>query len=283
MTIRGWLLSVCVWGLFLASTENAVAAQTYTFGVVPHRSAVLTAQYWNPIVDYVGKKTGISLQLEISRGPTLNANAIERGDYDFSFSYLIFRPKALAQNYQVFLRPRSGEIRSQIVTLARSPYKTLADLKGQEVAFPSKSGFVAYILPMDHLLRNNINIVPVFGGNQEGVLGQLKVGQVLAAGVSSQVMVAFAARENLSYKVLWESPPYHDLPISVHPRVPKSLVEKVQSALAGMSVDPEGKKILEEVAQLIGLKPPLGFVKSSPADYQNFVDFYRDTLVKDME
>lgn len=37
--------------LFLFLTVSAWA-ETYSFGVLPQRSAMLTAQYWNPILDY---------------------------------------------------------------------------------------------------------------------------------------------------------------------------------------------------------------------------------------
>lgn len=279
--MRNTLLAVS--SLLFMSMAKLVVAQTYSFGVVPHRSAVLTAQYWNPLLDYVGAKAGVTLQLEIARSTTANAAAVEQGNYDFSYSYLMFRPKALSQKYRVILQPRGGEIRSQIVTLENSSLKSLKDLEGREVGFPSRSGFIAYALPMDNLLRQKITVKPVFGGNQEGILGQLMAGQVVAVGVSSQVMKAFAAREKLSYRVIWESRPFDDLPIAVHPRIPAGTVSKIQAAFIAMSNDPEGIKILEASAQAVGQKPPYGFIKSSPADYRHFVDFYRNTLVKDLE
>ena len=43
------------------------AAESYSFGVIPQRSAVLTAQYWNPILDYAGRKAGVELLLKVAR------------------------------------------------------------------------------------------------------------------------------------------------------------------------------------------------------------------------
>ena len=37
------------------------AGMAYSFGVLPQRSATLTAQYWNPILMYVGDKCGCLL------------------------------------------------------------------------------------------------------------------------------------------------------------------------------------------------------------------------------
>jgi phosphonate transport system substrate-binding protein len=223
-----------VFFLLLATT---VVADTYNFGVVPHRSALLTAQYWNPILDYVGKKSGITLHLQVSKSIADNITSIDEGAFDFSYSYQFLRPKAQTQKYKVILRPLGLKIRSQIVALNHSGILTLDDLQGSVVGFPGKNAFIAYALTMDFLLRNKITVTPVFGGNQEGILGQLKAGQVIAAGVSSQVMEAFALRENIDYRVLWESEPFYDLPIAAHPRIPASITQKIPSTFIAMVHD----------------------------------------------
>lgn len=266
-------------GLWLATAT--AQAETYSFGVLSQRSAVLTAQYWNPILAYVKQKTGIDLDLKVARTAPESNDAIERGEYDFVYSNTIFQPRMATANYQVILRPRDEAITGQIVTLQDSPIQSLKDLAGKEVGFPSLAAFVGYAVPMDQLLRQGISITPVFGGNQEGIMGQLKAGRVVAAGVNNRVMKAFAARENLNYRILWESSPFLNLPISAHPRVPKSIMVSVRTALDGMDLDPAGIKILEASAQAVGQPAPLGFRAASRADYQSYTDFYKQTLVTD--
>lgn len=265
-----------------ALLSGPAAAETYSFGVLSQRSAVLSAQYWNPILDYVKQRTGIDLQLKLARTAPESNEATERGDYDFVYSNTIFLPKMAGANYQVILRPREEAITGQVVTLADSPIRSLKDLDGREVGFPSQAAFVGYAVPLDGLLRQGIKVTPVFGGNQEGIMGQLKAGRVVAAGVNNQVMKAFANRENLQYRVLWESQPYHNLPIAVHPRVPKAIAESVRKTIDGMENDPTGKAVLEATAKVIGQKPPYGFNASSQEDYRNYIDFYKHTLVKDI-
>ncbi|MBS4097380.1 MAG: phosphate/phosphite/phosphonate ABC transporter substrate-binding protein [Sulfuricella sp.] len=274
---------LCAAFSLFAGVPAALAQTPYSFGVLSQRSAVLTAQYWNPILEYVAHKSGVPLQLKITRtAPESNA-AIARGEYDFVYSNTIFLPATAIPGYQVILRPKADTISAQIVTLEDSSVKKLADLQGMVVGFPSKAAFVGYAVPMDRFLRLDIQVTPAFGGNQEGIMGQLKAGKVIAAGVNSQVMRAFAARENLRYRVLWESEGYHNLPISAHPRLPKSDVEAVRKILAEMDKDPEGTRILESSAQIIQQKPPFGFLPSSQHDYHNYIDFYKTTLVKDIE
>jgi len=188
-----------------------------------------------------------------------------------------------AANYQVILRPRDEAITGQIVTLASSKIRTLKDLVGKEVGFPSPAAFVGYAVTMDQLQRQGVAVTPVFGGNQEGIMGQLGAGRVAAAGVNGQVMKEFASRENLKYRVLWESVPFLNIPVAVHPRVPKAVVDAVRHAIDGMDVDPEGQKVLETSAKAIGQKPPYGFSTSKPDDYRSYVEFYRHTVMKEFK
>lgn len=266
----------------LLATQLA-CAETYSFGVISQRSAVLTAEYWNPILAYVQQKTGVTLALKVARTAPESNDATEKGEYDFVYSNTIFLPKMAHANYQVILRPHAEAITGQIVTLADSPIKSLKDLVDREVGFPSQAAFVGYAVPMDQLLRRDIRVKAVFGGNQEGIMGQMKVGRVAAAGVNNQVMKAFAHRENLQYRVLWESVPFHNLPIAVHPRVPAKVVTAVKSTIHAMDRDTEGKKILEMTAKIVGESPPFGFLASSPVDYKSYTDFYKSTLVQDIK
>jgi phosphonate transport system substrate-binding protein len=133
---------------------------------------------------------------------------------------------------------------------------------------------------MNALLQAGIQVKPVFAGNQEGIMGQLKAGRVIAAGVNSQVMRDFARRENVRYRVLWTSEDYLNLPISAHPSVPKEIVAAVREAFLNMARDPAGMKILETSAALIQQKPPYGFVPADDREYENYRSYYKTTLVK---
>lgn len=260
---------------------SAAAADRLSFGVLSQRSAVLTAQYWNPILDYVQRRTGVLLALKVARSASESNEAIEQGLYDFVYANTIFHPNMAAANYRVILRPLDEAIAAQIVTLEDAPVRTLHDLDGKEVGFPSPLSFVGYAVPVDHLLRIGVNVRPVFGANQEGIMGQIKAGRVQAIGVNSQVMKAYAARENMRYRVLWESAPFLNLPIAVHPRVPKAVAGAVRDAIDGMEHDAEGLRILAATAEVIGQKPPYGFHASCPADYRAYTEFYNHALLRD--
>lgn len=265
----------------LVAPPRAAAAEVLSFGVLSQRSAVLTAQYWNPIFDYVERRTGVKLMLRIARSAPESNDEIEKGSYDFVYSNSIFLPRMAQADYRVILRPCSAPITGQIVTLRDSPLRSLADLQGKELGFPSADAVLGHAVPMDHLLREGIAVTPVYGANQEGIMGQLKAGRVLAAGVNSELMKTFATRENIAYRVLWESKPYYNLPIAVHPRVPKGAAEAVRKAIDGMEEDAEGLRILKAASGTVGQKAPYGFCASGPSDYLNYVLFYKNTRLKE--
>lgn len=263
--------------LLLALAASALAqAPTYSFGVLPQRTAVLTAQYWNPILDYAGRKAGVTLQLATRRSSQEYSEAEARGEFDFVYNNHIFAPShAAAAAYRVIARMAGKPIQSQIVVPEASPLHSLKELDGREVGFPNRNGFTGYAAPMSALVLAGVTVKPVFGGNQEGVMAQLRAGTIPAAGVNSRVMHEYAARENFKYRALWTSEDYLDLPVASHPRVPVQVAQAVQEALVGMAADAEGRKILAASAAVIKQEPPWGFVKAQDADYRNQGEVYR--------
>jgi phosphonate transport system substrate-binding protein len=255
--------------------------QPYAFNVLNQRSVALTSQYWNPILIYVSKKSGVPLELRLAR-TTKEANALaEQGTYHFLYTNHFFTPERDRLGYRVIARPAGPGIRGQLAVPADSPIKTLQELNGKEVAFASPDAFAAYWLPMDALLKGKVNVKPVFTANQEAGLAQLKVGTVAAAGVNDQIIQRYARREGFEYRLLWNSELYNDLCIMASSKVPPAKVAAVRDALIGMMNDPEGRKVLEAGADLLKItKDHLGFSAATDRDYDNYRAFYKKTLVK---
>ena len=250
-------------------------AQTYSFGVLPLRNAVLTARYWNPILDYVGGKCGVTLELGTRKSALEYSDAEARGEFDFVHSFHISAPSHAAAAYRVIARMAGEPIYSQIVAPETSAVRSLRELQDREVGLANKNGIFGYAAPMYALIRARIRVTPVFGGNQEGSMAQLRAGQVSAAGVNSRVMREYAARENFNYRVLWSSEPYLDIPVAVHPRVPARVAKAVREALIGMAADAEGLKTLATSAAAIKQDKPWGFVAADDAGYRNQREVYR--------
>jgi len=261
--------------LYLFLAASAAAETTHSFGVLPQRSATLTAQYWNPILKYVGEKCGLKLELGVKKSAEEFSEAEAKGEFDFVFSNHIFIPDHAAAAYRVMVRAAGEPIHGQIVVPDTSAVKKLQELNGRETGFPSKNAFVAYAAPMSALLLAGVTVTPVFGGNQEGVMAQLRAGSIPAAAVNSRVMKEYSARENFRYRVLWTSEPYLEIPVAVHPRVAEPVAKAIRDALIGMSHEAEGLKMLKASAAIIKQQGPFGFVPAQDADYKNQREVYR--------
>jgi phosphonate transport system substrate-binding protein len=265
----------------LLNSPGAAAQQkAYTFNVLNQRSIALTAQYWNPILTHVSKKSGVPLELKLAK-TAQEGNAIaEKHGYDFLYTNHFFTPERDRLGYKVIARPAGEGIRSTIVVPEDSPIQTLHDLSGKDVAFVSPDGFAGYWLPMDALLRAKVKINVVFTGNQEASSAQLRVNKVAAAGVNSSILQRYARRESFNYRALWTSEIYQDLCIMASPKVPADKVAAVRAAFIGMIKDPEGRQVLEAGADLLKSTGDLGFVAAENKDYDNYRKFYRTTQVK---
>lgn len=269
--------------LLALTTAQATAGETRSFGVLNQRSAVLTAKYWNPILQYVSHKAGVPLELKMGKTAPETSAMIGRSEFDFVYSNTIFTPLNAPAGYKVFARPIEPAIQGQIVVPENSPIQTLNELDGKEVGFPSIAAFVGYAVPMNALLHAGANATPVFAGNQEGIMGQMKAGRIMAAGVNSSVMRDYGRRENYRYRVLWASEDYFNLPISAHPRIPEKETAAVRGAFLGMARDPEGLKVLKASADVIKQQPPYGFMEADDKDYQNYYQYFKTTLVRDCD
>lgn len=269
---------------FLCTVLSGTAAHAQqsplSFGVVSQRSAVLTAQYWNPILQYVSRISGVPLEMKLAKTGGDHAAMVGRGEFDFIYSNHNFTSQNDAVGYSVFARPLGGSMRGQLIVPAESPLRSIADLQDKTVVFPSSTAFAGYHVPMDALLRAGVQVHPQFAGTQEGALGQLVAGRAQAAGVNSEVARSFASQQKFHYRVLWSSEEFLGIPLSAHPAVPKTRREAVRDAFLNMAHDPEGQRILKQGAALVGDSPPYGFVAASNQDFDNIRRLYRHGLAQ---
>lgn len=265
----------------LAMHSPGVAAQqAHAFYVLNQRSVALAAQYWNPILTHVSRKSGVPLELKLAKTAQEGNARAEKGEYDFLYTNHFFTPERDRLGYKVIARPAGPGIRAQIVVPQDSPVHTLQDLRGKDVAFVTPDGFTGYWLPLDALLKAKVKVNVVFAGNQEASSAQLKINKVAAAGVNSTIMERYARRESFEYRALWTSEIYQDLCIMANARVPNDEVAAVRAAFVNMVKDPEGRQILDAGAELLKSEGELGFVAAENRDYDNYRRFYRTTQVK---
>lgn len=223
MLVRWYHFIVVVASWWVMSGAHAEAEAPLGFGVINQRSVSLTAQSWNPILNYVGKKAGVPLVLKMGKTAPETTAMTVRGEHAFAYTNHMFTAERDRIGYKVILRMKGEPIHGTIVVRDDSPIRSIEDLRGTKVAFPSKEAFVGYWLPMDHLLKSGVQVNAVFAGNQEGAMSQLQFGEVAAAAVNRKLLSRYAQREDFRYRVIWTSEPYLDIPVMAHPSLPPGL------------------------------------------------------------
>ncbi len=260
--------------LLAAPATGAETQAPYYFSPVNQYDITLTAAYWNPIIGYVSEKSGVPLALKIGRTSADTTAYVLAREVEFVFTNHLFSPEREKLGWKVFGRRQTPPVHGEIVVLDSSPIRKLEDLHNQEVAFPGPEALVAYKFPYAHLLGKGIQPKVVFGGNQNGALGQLVAGKVLAAGGNSQLIDGYASREKQKFRVLWRSEPLYDLALMVSGKVPDKDVKAVSAALFGMHRDPRGKAILQQASERVGLGAEAWFIPSDGSEYSAYRRFY---------
>lgn len=243
------------------------ATKPLEFGVVNQQSPIQTAERWNPILRYLTEKTGIPLHLKMGATVELTDAMMAREEFDLVYNNHNFQSEYDGQ-YKVMARWGGPAIHSAIVVPDESPVRTIEDLRGLAVAFPSRDAFVGYAVPVVALRDHGVAVREKFAGNQEGALAQLKARQVDAAAVNSRFLESYARRERLRTRTVYLSEPYLELPVLIHPRVPAERAERLERALLGMRDDPAAAEALRKA------RCP-GFEVAGERDYDNVRSVYR--------
>lgn len=259
-----------------AATPPVAAQRTYNFSPVNQWNLQVSASYWNPIIRYVSARSGVHLNLKLGRTSADTTSYILAREVDFAFTNHLFSPERAKMGWTVFGRRNGPPVSGQLVVPADSPIRDIRELAGGAVAFPGPEALVAYKSTYAQLLRRHIPVTPVFTGNHDAAFTQLFAGKVKAVGANSQLVSNWSAREGQAFRILWTSAPFNELALMASPRVPAEDLRAVARAFLTMHQDPEGRKILAAVTELVHAPAPISFVAANDADYASYRAFYAD-------
>ncbi len=262
--------------LALATAVPAArAGGPYNFSPVNQYGIQVTAAYWNPIMEYVSAKSGVPLVLKIGRTSADTTAYVLAQEADFVFTNHLFSPEREALGWKVFGRRQTPPVHGQVLVLEDSPVRALEELAGKDVVFPGPEATVAYRFTYAQILSRRIDARPVFAGNMDGAFAQVVSGRAAAVGANSQLAEGYTKREGKRFRVLWSSPPLHDLALMRSSRVSDAEARAVAAAFVGMHRDPKGREILEQVSKTVGLPPDTQFIASDGSEYAPYRDFYK--------
>lgn len=224
---------------FSAAAEQQVS---YSVGVLNQQSVIATAELWNPLLGYLGKKTGSKFTLAIGNTVQETDSMTARGDFDLVYTNHIFS-MPIERDYRVLVQWGGEALAGAIVST--KPMR-LTELAGKTIAFPSPDAFAATVITWGQLAHEKIKFTPHYAGNQEGCLAALSKGLVDAASVTPRFALPYTEKNRLTLHTVYQSGGFPQIPLLAHKkRISAAQAQKITDVLLNMPRDVEGSKLLE--------------------------------------
>jgi len=251
-------LSIFSMILFLVSSpiHGKDDKTVFSFGVVPQQSATKITRLWTPIIDYLSSKSGYKLEISTANNIPEFERRLAAGLYDFAYMnpyhFTVFHDNP---GYQAIARQKNKSIRGIIVVRKDSPIKTLEDLMGETLAFPSPAAFAASILTRGNLMEVGIDFNPVYVSSHDSVYLAVSRGFYPAGGGVVRTLNNADERIREQLRVLWKSVPYTSHAIAALVHTSSTVVDAVLTAMLEMRKDPQGQQLLNTISFYQGFEP----------------------------
>jgi phosphonate transport system substrate-binding protein len=259
------VLATAVCGAMPAAAQDP---DIITIGVIPFEEIQLTADKFKGVVKTIEKATGKKVEWYF---PTSYASLIEsqrRGFVHIGYygpeSYIkaheasngSIEAFAMAMWGGGIYRQKDNGYRSYIIVKADSPYKSLADLKGKNLALVNASSTSGNLIPrvevgkeINAKLTDYFKSVTYAGSHTAAALAVLQ-GRADAAAVADVTMdwaVDKKEFDGKSFRIIWKSSKLPLDPFAWRKDLLSApLREKIEKALLDMQNTPEGKEFLKK-------------------------------------
>ena len=246
--------------LLVAGPGHTGPVHQYGFSVVPQQEPILIQRNWAPFLKALSLRTGMQFKLHIARSiPDFEAE-VRQGLADFVYMNPYHAILTRHQTgYEPLIRNSAKELHGILVVRQDSGITAVTQLDGKDVVFPSPNAFGASLF-MRALLDSKwgIRISPRYVGTHANVYRKVLYKKAPAGGGVDKTLRQEHPSLQKQLRVLYKTPGSAPHPLSVHPRVPTVLAQRVQQAILDMWQDKTERHLLDKVQ----LSTPIS------ADYQ---------------
>lgn len=244
-----------------ATPPSEKSSTPLRFAIVPQQSPRELAKRWGPIIQYISERTGVPLQFQTAKSLLAYQQEMKAGQYDISFInayyYAAFSKEA---GYKVFAQEKGAKFVGIMVVRKDSPYRTLEDLEGKQLAFPGPTA-VTSLLAYTHLNAKNIHFSTHYVVSMDSVYRSVAKGLFAAGQGETRTFGSMEPEIRDQLRILWSSDPMPPFTFSAHPRVQATSLRKIQQAMLKMEDDPKGRELLKA----INMK---GFAAAQDSEYE---------------
>lgn len=242
----------------------------YLVAIHPLHNAQRIFELYQPLIELMNANLkNYELKLEAASDYTDFEKKLYAGRYHFALPNPLQSLLSVQHGYSIFGKvANDAQFRGVILVPKNSPIKSISDLKGKKVSYPSATALAACIMPQWFFYQNGINvqkdIINVFVGSQESSITHVATGAV-DVGVTwippwkgyKKKYPEFASK----LKVMWETPSMINNGWVVRNDVPIAVREQVAGMLFTLNKTEKGQAILTK----IGYE---GFEPASPKTYE---------------
>ncbi|GAB4238385.1 MAG: PhnD/SsuA/transferrin family substrate-binding protein [Deltaproteobacteria bacterium] len=244
--------------------------RTIRFGVIPRFNPHVTYEYYQPLMEYLGRTTPYRFELRMGRTYLDTVDDLRKGTTDLA--YLGGATYAMARNRfgaRALVKPRNPKggttYRCFIIVRKDSPARSISDLAGKRVAFGARRSTTGALIPS--YLLFGAGMTPGHLKSVTNLHNHEEVARAVLKGVYDAGAVKDVAAwkyEAQGLRIIAESEDLPNAPIAAGGTLPKDAETAIVKAL--LSIDPgtpEGK------ATLAAWGPELrhGFVPARGEEY----------------
>lgn len=245
----------------------------YLFGVFPVHNPTQTLAVYGPLVDYLNEHiSNAEFKLEASQ----NHSRFLQKVYDHHFHFALGNPyqtvQAEQKGYTIFAKMGDNDFRGLILTRKDSPVKTLDDLRGKVISFPSPVALAAAMMPQAYMHDRGLKVndyKSIYVGSQESSIMNVYLGKV-AAGATYPLSWRLFQQDHpnpaAELKVHWATDTLPSNGLIARDDVPLTLLKNVTHLILALHHNEAGKTILARI-------PITHFEAANHATYQTVVAF----------
>lgn len=228
---------------------------TLTFGIVPQQPAAVIKINWQPLADKLSKLVGSTILVKTATTIPEFEERVAAGHYDISYMnpyhYTVFKEKP---GYTAFARQKDKRIKGILVVRKDSKTKTLEECAGLKAAFPSPAAFAASLLTRAKFKQLGVPIETHYVNSHDSVYAAVAAGIHAVGGGVKRTFAATPENVRSQLRVLWTTPGFTPHAFAYHPRVPKDLVARLQTAVAQIVDQPHDATAFDKI-KFKGLMP----------------------------
>ena len=216
--------------------------------VVPQRPPAETFAVWTPLLQQLGQVSKQCFVLRVA--PTIPTFEAELRSGRADCVYMNPYHAVLAQRWRGYIplvRDGSKPLRGLLVVRKDSPIRSIRELNGQAVAFPSPNAFAATLLPRVLLARQGITIQPVFENTHSNVYRSVALGMLPAGGGINNTLRRERPELREELRVLWQTPPFPSHPFACLPSLAQGRREALQAGFLTLATNPANHGLLDAI------------------------------------